>query len=218
MTGGMGSRIAQVRREAKLSQQEFAKLTGVSQSSLSEIEAGKHKPPVEMLIGAAKSFPEVSLSWLLTGSKGPHRLPEQRHDLFDAAVVLLANEELPLRPEIRGRQDLKSFYSLLSAMAVHKDVSAADRAAADRILAVMFEDSEARRRKDHRDTRFYRRVRRVSTDYKKAEKAVGWEPPEVLKAAVSGAMVVYGLTYEGAVDILRAAKHALDGGAPEIRQ
>lgn len=65
---GLGQRIKDVRLKQGLTQAEFAARLGVSRSYLSEAERGKSKPSVEMLVGIAGQFGDVSLRWLLTGS------------------------------------------------------------------------------------------------------------------------------------------------------
>lgn len=61
-------RIREVRKIAELNQTEFAKIIGVSRSYLSEVEALKAKPSVEMIVGIANQFPHLaSPYWLLLG-------------------------------------------------------------------------------------------------------------------------------------------------------
>lgn len=63
----IGIRIKQVR--GKNHQKEFAKIIGFSSSYLSEVESGKTKPSLELLI-ALSQITKYSLHWLLTG-EGP---------------------------------------------------------------------------------------------------------------------------------------------------
>jgi transcriptional regulator with XRE-family HTH domain len=65
---GIGQRIAQIRREARLNREAFAKRVGVSQSAVSDVENEKNKPSYDMIVGIAAAFPDVSLSWLITGA------------------------------------------------------------------------------------------------------------------------------------------------------
>ena len=62
-----GSRIKHVR--GKDAQKEFAKILGFSPSYLSEVESGKTKPSLELLIKISQ-YTKYSLHWLLTG-EGP---------------------------------------------------------------------------------------------------------------------------------------------------
>jgi len=64
---GIGSRIREARRLAGLTQGEFGKLAGVSQSYLSEVERDLAKPSIEILTGLSKHCPGLNLHWLLTG-------------------------------------------------------------------------------------------------------------------------------------------------------
>ncbi len=84
----LGERIKEVRLERGLNQAEFAAQLGVSRSYLSEAERGKGKPSVEMLVGIATEYPEVSLRWLLTGSEAePQHLS---HPDLDQALLEIA--------------------------------------------------------------------------------------------------------------------------------
>lgn len=63
----IGARLGEVQARSGLSQRDFAARLGVSPSYFSEVRAGKGKPSLEMMVGVAIRFPEVSLRWLLTG-------------------------------------------------------------------------------------------------------------------------------------------------------
>jgi transcriptional regulator with XRE-family HTH domain len=63
----IGRRIRQI-RGFDLTQEEFARKLGISQSQLSKYERGLALPAPEVLIQMKKSL-NVSLDWLLTGVK-----------------------------------------------------------------------------------------------------------------------------------------------------
>ncbi|UKS27288.1 helix-turn-helix domain-containing protein [Paenibacillus sp. HWE-109] len=63
----IGENIKRLRKIHNLNQVDFSNLIGVSQGSLSDIEAGKSKPAVDTVVSIYKNF-ECSLEWLLTGS------------------------------------------------------------------------------------------------------------------------------------------------------
>lgn len=65
----INSRIKQLRKDKRLTQKEFCYRIGASQSYLSEVENGKSKASVDIFIGIAKCFKDVSIRWLLTGEK-----------------------------------------------------------------------------------------------------------------------------------------------------
>ena len=60
----IGNRIKQIR--GKDTQKEFAKILGFSSSYLSEVESGKTKPSLELLVRISQ-IANCSLHWLLTG-------------------------------------------------------------------------------------------------------------------------------------------------------
>ena len=67
-------RIKQIRKDARITQSEFAEMLGVSRSYMSDVESGKRKPNVNILAGLSKSFPDISMQWVLTGVKTRHSL------------------------------------------------------------------------------------------------------------------------------------------------
>lgn len=63
----IGSNVKRLRQIHSLNQVEFAQMIGVSQGSLSDIEAGKSKPAVETVISIHEKF-GCALEWLLKGT------------------------------------------------------------------------------------------------------------------------------------------------------
>jgi transcriptional regulator with XRE-family HTH domain len=71
-TQSLGRRIRQL-RGLDITQDELARILGVSQSQLSKYERGIIAPPADVLIRIKERF-RVSIDWLLTGdSDGGHR-------------------------------------------------------------------------------------------------------------------------------------------------
>ncbi|WP_052380335.1 helix-turn-helix domain-containing protein [Paenibacillus camerounensis] len=64
----VGINIKQLRRLHNLNQTEFAKKIGISQGSLSDLEAGNSKPAIETVISICTIF-GCSYEWLLTGNE-----------------------------------------------------------------------------------------------------------------------------------------------------
>lgn len=60
----LGERINYIRRTNKLNQVDFAKIIGVSQGTLSELEKDKYKPSIDTIISIYNNFP-VDIEWLL---------------------------------------------------------------------------------------------------------------------------------------------------------
>ncbi|MBI4620609.1 MAG: helix-turn-helix transcriptional regulator [Desulfobacterales bacterium] len=62
----LGTRLKELRLSKKLTQQEFADTSGISQGYLANVEAGRYKPDGDILIRIANKF-IINLDWLLTG-------------------------------------------------------------------------------------------------------------------------------------------------------
>lgn len=88
---GIGSRIHEIRKVAGLSQVQFAELAGVAQSYLSEVEAGKSKPSLEIIAGLLKLQVPVSLRYVLLGYGEPFHWQEgvSFSDLITLEAVLI---------------------------------------------------------------------------------------------------------------------------------
>lgn len=82
----IGENIKRLRKIHKLNQVEFSNLIGVSQGSLSDIEAGKSKPAIDTVVSIYKNF-ECSLEWLLTGMTDQLILERQKEMLLDSSVL-----------------------------------------------------------------------------------------------------------------------------------
>jgi transcriptional regulator with XRE-family HTH domain len=72
----LGRRIRQL-RGFDVTQGEFAKMLGVSQSQLSKYERGVIAPPANVLVRIKEQF-QVSIDWLLTGDPESSRRLSRR--------------------------------------------------------------------------------------------------------------------------------------------
>lgn len=77
--------MAEIRAGLGLTQADFSALLGVKRSYLSEVENGKGKPSLDMIVGIASKLPDISLTWVLTGLGGMHR---------DSALVANKNGQI----------------------------------------------------------------------------------------------------------------------------
>lgn len=75
----IAQRVKKLREEAKLSQDEMARLLGIKRSAYSKIERGINNILTEHVIKIARHF-SVTTDWLLTGKEGA---PENEHDVWD---------------------------------------------------------------------------------------------------------------------------------------
>ncbi len=74
----MSMRFKEFLSWSKYKQTQFAELAGVSQSSLSEMLAGKRRLNVEVLYAITHEFPEINLHWMLTGEGNMQDKTEQQ--------------------------------------------------------------------------------------------------------------------------------------------
>ena len=76
----LNERIAIVRKDKKLTQQEFSLCLKVSPSYISQVENGKKKPSIEMLTGINSNFNDIDPDWLLSGNGTMYRGEKQETD------------------------------------------------------------------------------------------------------------------------------------------
>jgi len=62
----LGKRLKNIRKLNSMTQIEFAKLIGVSQGTLSDLEKDRCKPSLDTLVSIRKEF-KVDVNWLITG-------------------------------------------------------------------------------------------------------------------------------------------------------
>ncbi len=65
-----GKKLREIRLKLKLSQEEFAELTGVTYRAYTSYERGDRKPSFEFLIELVRRF-EVNLNWLIADTGVP---------------------------------------------------------------------------------------------------------------------------------------------------
>ena len=70
-----GERIRKRRKELNLRQGEFAKLAGVAQSTLSDIERGDSKLPSAAVLMRMAEVLKVTQAWIITGKDGEIAIP-----------------------------------------------------------------------------------------------------------------------------------------------
>lgn len=62
----IAERIKVIRKNYKMNQKKFSEQIGISQASLSDIEKGKTRPSIDLVILLSKQY-GVSTDWILTG-------------------------------------------------------------------------------------------------------------------------------------------------------
>jgi len=63
----VGNRLKIFIDSLKISTAEFCRTTGLGRSLVDKLQAGIHGPSVETLDKISRSYPELSLNWLVTG-------------------------------------------------------------------------------------------------------------------------------------------------------
>ena len=104
----LGVRIAALRRQRGISQQELARAICVSASAVGMYEQGRREPSLDRLVAIAEVF-EVSTDFLLTG------IPHTRDDTR-AAAAFLSTLRAQVRPSRGGTLGEEDLTLLLSAI------------------------------------------------------------------------------------------------------
>ena len=64
----MQERLNQIIEKKGLTATKFAAMIGVNASTISHILAGRNKPGFDIINNIAKTFPDLNLTWLITGN------------------------------------------------------------------------------------------------------------------------------------------------------
>ncbi len=76
----IGRRIKEIRIAKELKQEELAKITGVSQGFISDVEKGKKMPGSGFVISLKRCF-NINPDWLLTGEGGMFTISSDRGEI-----------------------------------------------------------------------------------------------------------------------------------------
>ena len=104
-----GLRIRAKRKELNLSQTQLARLVGISQSSLCELELGDSKMPSAQVLHDLARELHISPMWIMTG--------------HDGAVETLSKEEEQIIQRMRGlnAEQKLAVYAVIKTMEGKKD-------------------------------------------------------------------------------------------------
>lgn len=97
----MKERIIQIMRSAGMSNADFAEKIGISTSSLSHIFSGRNNPSLDMVKRLHKSFPAISLNWIMYGEG----------DMYEADSKNKPDDEAGSRNPENGIEDFTSVNS-----------------------------------------------------------------------------------------------------------
>lgn len=98
----IGNRIKLIRTALGISQKEFGERIGISANYLSEVESGKSKPSIPVLLAIEYRF-GVSAEWLNNGN-GTRYIKDD---------LKLTHEESEIIKALRGNEELKRFIHTL---------------------------------------------------------------------------------------------------------
>lgn len=114
----IGNRIKQLRKEHNLTQNQFASLFGVYDSTISQYENGKREPEYNTVIKIANKF-NVSIDWLLGRVENKDlvklevdNLPEQLRDV-GVEYLMLAKE---MREKEIPPKDVRKIIDAINAL------------------------------------------------------------------------------------------------------
>ena len=92
----MNSRIAQVRKSQKISQDEFAKRLGLTKNFISLIETGGRSPSERTILDICREF-NVNEYWLRTGEGEMFRQKSRQEEFAEFAAQLVGGELDPFQ-------------------------------------------------------------------------------------------------------------------------
>lgn len=73
----MNIRLQQFLAAENITQAQFADKINVARASISHIIAGRNNPGYDFIVGVMKSFPELNIEWLLTGTGKMYKSQQQ---------------------------------------------------------------------------------------------------------------------------------------------
>lgn len=206
----VGNRLRQWRESAKLTRPALSEKIGVAVGTIRNHETGISAPKTEHLLKLALLGCDVG--WLLTG-----RQSEQAASQSIAARSTSANSEADaILDEIEEKlQAAESVPFDVTAMLPEQSEmyqtlqriasSAVDdivRARADLYLRLAWADPNASARYKSRETAVFARMRRAGEVVSRAEAAVGWTPPMLLRDAMKALVFEYGVSEDSAREAL----------------
>ena len=96
----ISERITIFREYKSLKKSTFAKLIGVSRSTLSEVENRKnYAPSTSLIIGIANAFNDINIEWLLT-EKGEMLKEDVQYEIIDTNKIVEKIESLNNKEKI----------------------------------------------------------------------------------------------------------------------
>lgn len=206
----MSARLKAIRTERNLSQKQMGDLMGVSQTTYGSYEAGRTEPGAR----AIWRLTEIGCDpgWLVTGRAGaggkmaPISLPSDKSSHEADAVLdaieekLQAAESVPFDVAAMSPDQAEMYEALqrIASSAVDDPI----RARADLYLRLAWADPNAEVRHKSRETAVFARIRRAGEVIVKAEAAVGWTPPMLVREAMKALVFQYDVSGEDAREAL----------------
>ena len=95
-TWQFGERFRQIRRAARITQEEFGQMLGVSRQTINAYENDRQRPPLDMLEKVCREQ-GISPHWILTGQGEPRT--DTHYQPAEDSRIPMAVTEGPLAPE-----------------------------------------------------------------------------------------------------------------------
>ena len=116
----MQERLNQIIEKRGLTATKFAAMIGVNASTISHILAGRNKPGFDIINNIAKTFPDLNLTWLITGNGSMDNSPIQEEKktvvteptLFDTEPTEKQNTPIMSDKNVKSRDPITSVRSL----------------------------------------------------------------------------------------------------------
>ncbi len=202
----MGERLKRVREELGYTQKDIAEAVGGKLRSWQDYEAGKKMPGGGVIMGLSRLG--INANWVLTGEGPMYReaAPDPHQQQIERDLNRLEHEieEWEAPPKVAQEPEKYTVERRLKEISEDPDAQPRQRARADTMLALAFQDEVANRRRAARTQEALQRFRHAKADLQQAFEISGYRPPQIIADALYNAYLGGAITIEGILLLLDA--------------
>lgn len=105
----LAERIYEIRSLQNLNQTEFANIIGITQTSLSQLEASKNNPSFEVLVSISQKF-NINYAWLIEGIGKMQKTEISAIEKLNQEIAILKKELADKNYTIETQKELLESY------------------------------------------------------------------------------------------------------------